>query len=178
MMNSKICHGMIATIIGTLLGGVLLLQSKQMRVFQGLWIFGGLQALGIIFYLAQAINPNPAMTDLAVACQNFVAPPFANQLFMLAINIKNFFGGMESSAFGIFLMDMCNQRFSATQLALLSSLMAFSRMLVSPSGRIVQSIGWPNFFLLSMIIILPSLVLLVFIDRLTPQEKLTSELLD
>jgi MFS transporter, PAT family, beta-lactamase induction signal transducer AmpG len=172
--------GMIATIVGALLGGVLLLPSRRMRVVQGLWIFGGLQALGIIFYffLAQAINPNPAVTNLIVACQNFVAPPFANQLFILAINIENFFGGMESSAFGMFLMNMCNKRFSATQLALLSSLMAFSRMLVSPAGQIIQLIGWPNFFLLSMIIILPSLVLLVFIDRLTPQEKLTSELLD
>jgi MFS transporter, PAT family, beta-lactamase induction signal transducer AmpG len=146
--------GMIATIVGALLGGALLQQSTRMKVFQGLWIFGGLQALGIIFYffLAQAINPNPVVTDLAVACQNFVVPPFANQLFVLAINIESFFGGMESSAFGLFLMNMCNQRFSATQLALL--------------------------FLLSMIIIVPSLVLLVFIDRLASQKDLNSELLD
>jgi MFS transporter, PAT family, beta-lactamase induction signal transducer AmpG len=145
--------GMISTIVGALLGGVLLM---RMTVFQGLWIFGGLQAVGIIFYffLAQAIHPNPAITDLATVCKNFVLPPFSSQLFILAINIENFCAGMESSAFGLFLMNMCNRQFSATQFALLSSLMALSK-----------SIGWSNFFLLSMVVIIPSMLLLVFIDR-------------
>jgi MFS transporter, PAT family, beta-lactamase induction signal transducer AmpG len=156
--------GMIATIVGALLGGVLL---TKMNIFQGLWIFGSLQAIGIIFYflLAQAIHPDPAVTDLAKACQNFVLPPFSAQLFILAINVENFFGGMESSAFGVFLMNMCNQQFSATQFALLSSLMALSKLLVAPSGDIAKAIGWSNFFLLSMVVIIPSLLLLVFIAR-------------
>ncbi len=158
--------GMIATIVGALLGGVLL---TRMTVFQGLWLFGGLQAVGIIFYffLAQLIHPNPAVTDLAAVCKNFVLPPFSSQLFVLSINVENFFAGMESSAFGLFMMNMCNRQFSATQFALLSSLMALSKLLIAPSGDIVKAIGWPNFFLLSMVTIIPSMLLLVFIDRLT-----------
>ena len=156
--------GIIATIIGALLGGVLL---TRMSVFKGLWIFGGLQALGIILYvmLAQASHPDPRVTDLAAVCRSSVQPPFATQLFILAINVENFFGGMESSAFGLFLMNMCNQQFSATQFALLSSLMALSKLLVAPSGDLVKALGWSNFFLVTMLVIIPSLFLLVFIAR-------------
>ncbi len=156
--------GTISTIVGALLGGILL---SRMTVFQGLWIFGGLQALGIIFYflLANIIHPNPAVTDLVTACKNFTPPQFSDQLFIIAINIENFFAGMESSAFGLFLMNMCNRQFSATQFALLSSLMALSKLLVAPAGDIVKAIGWSNFFLLSMVIIIPSLLLLIPISR-------------
>jgi MFS transporter, PAT family, beta-lactamase induction signal transducer AmpG len=161
--------GMIATIVGALLGGVLL---TRMNIFQGLWIFGGLQAVGIIFYfmLAQAVHPDPAVTDLAKVCKSFVLPPFSSQLFILAINVENFCAGMESSAFGVFLMNMCNQQFSATQFALLSSLMALSKLLVAPSGDIVKAIGWSNFFLVTMVVIIPSMLLLVLIDRSTNRQ--------
>ena len=154
--------GIIATIVGALLGGVLL---TRMSVFQGLWIFGGLQAIGIILYvmLAQISHPDP--TVLTKACQNFVQPPFATQLFVLAINVENFFGGMESSAFGLFLMNMCNQQFSATQFALLSSLMALSKLLVAPAGDLVKALGWSNFFLVTMLVIIPSMFLLFLIAR-------------
>ncbi|WP_310410487.1 MFS transporter, partial [Chamaesiphon sp. OTE_8_metabat_110] len=156
--------GIIATIIGALLGGVLL---TRMSVFQGLWIFGGLQAAGIVLYvmLAQVSHPDPRVTDLASVCQNFVQPPFATQLFILAINVENFFGGMESSAFGLFLMNMCNQQFSATQFALLSSLMALSKLLVAPAGDLVKALGWSNFFLVTMLVVIPSMFLLLFIAK-------------
>jgi MFS transporter, PAT family, beta-lactamase induction signal transducer AmpG len=156
--------GIIATIIGALLGGVIL---TRMSVFKGLWLFGGLQALGIIFYvmLAQVSHPDPRVTDLLAVCKNFVQPPVATQLFILAINVENFFGGMESSAFGLFLMNMCNQQFSATQFALLSSLMALSKLLVAPAGDLVKALGWSNFFLVTMLVVIPSMFLLLFIAR-------------
>jgi Uma2 family endonuclease len=142
------------------LGAVLL---KRMSVLKGLLIFGSLQALGIIFYvwLAQMIQPNPSV-DFAIACQNFVLPPYSQWLFFLAITMEQFFGGMEASAFGVFLMYFCNRKYSATQLALLTSLMAFSKTLAAPAGDVVKLMGWSNFFLLTMIIILPSFVLLIF----------------
>ena len=156
--------GIVAAIIGALLGGILL---TRMNVFQGLWIFGGLQAIGIVFYfvLAQTIHPDPAIKDLAKVCQNFVMPPASMQLFILAINVENFCAGMESSAFGLFLMNMCNQQFTATQIALLSGLMALSKLIIAPAGDVIKAIGWSNFFLLSMVVIIPSMILLIFIAR-------------
>jgi PAT family beta-lactamase induction signal transducer AmpG len=145
-----------------------------MSVFKGLWIFGGLQAIGIIFYffLAQIIDPNPAITDITTFCKTFALPPGSDRLFILAINVENFCAGMESSAFGLFLMKMCDRQFSATQFALLSSLMALSKLLVAPAGDLIKAIRWPNFFLLSMVIIIPSMLLLVFIARRSSNDDL------
>ena len=82
---------------------------------------------------------------------------------LAAINVENFCSGLESAAFVAFLMSLCNQRFSATQYSVLSSLVAFSRdILVAPAGLWVQAIGWPAFFLLTAVLALPGLVLLPF----------------
>jgi MFS transporter, PAT family, beta-lactamase induction signal transducer AmpG len=161
--------GTIATIVGALLGGTLLM---RMNTFQGLWIFGILQAVGIILYvfLAQITNPDPTVTDIAKLCQNASISETANILFILAINVENFCGGMESSAFGLFLMNMCNPQFSATQFALLSGLMALSKILTAPSGDLVKALGWSNFFWVTMFVIVPSMLLLVFIARSTKLE--------
>ncbi len=60
-----------------------------------------------------------------------------------------------------FLMSLCNARFTATQFALLSSLMAFSRdILVAPAGVLAEAIGWQWFFLITVIAALPGLALL------------------
>jgi len=59
---------------------------------------------------------------------------------------------------------MCNKRFTATQFALLSSLMAASRdILVAPAGKFAESLGWPGFFLLTVAMAIPPLLLLPFI---------------
>jgi PAT family beta-lactamase induction signal transducer AmpG len=58
-------------------------------------------------------------------------------------------------------MSLCNPKFSATQYALLSSLMAVSRdILVAPAGALAKATGWPVFFLITLIAALPGLFLL------------------
>ena len=132
--------GLLATIVGVLAGGSLL---SQLGVNRSLWVFGGLQAISNLAYLV-----------LAQLGQNY---PF----MVVAINIENFCAGLGTAAFVAFLMSLCNQRFSATQYALLSSLMAVSRdILVAPAGKIAAAIGWPLFFLLTLVAALPGLLLL------------------
>jgi MFS transporter, PAT family, beta-lactamase induction signal transducer AmpG len=60
------------------------------------------------------------------------------------------------------LMALCQQRFSATQFALLSALSAVGRIyLAGPlTPPLVHWLGWPGFFLLTVAIALPGLVLL------------------
>jgi PAT family beta-lactamase induction signal transducer AmpG len=141
--------GIFATIIGTLSGGVVM---TQIGINRALWIFAVLQAIGNLCYFA-----------LALAGKNF-------GLMLTAINVENFCAGLESAAFVAFLMSLCNQRFSATQYALLSSLVAFSRdILVAPSGEWVGMIGWPTFFLLTAVLALPGLLLLPFFAPWNPQ---------
>lgn len=132
--------GLLATIVGTLLGGAFL---SQLGINRSLWVFGGVQALSNLAYFI-----------LAQLGQNY---PF----MVLAINIENFCGGLGTAAFVAFLMSLCDRRFSATQYALLSSLMAVSRdILVAPAGKIAQEMGWSSFFLLTLIAALPGLLLL------------------
>lgn len=132
--------GLIATIVGTLAGGAFLSRWGTNR---SLWIFGGFQALSNLTYFV-----------LANLGYNY---PF----MVLAINIENFCGGLGTAAFLAFFMGLCNPRFSATQYALLSSLYAFSQtVLVAPAGAIAKSTGWPLFFLISMVVALPGLLLL------------------
>lgn len=132
--------GLLATIVGVLAGGAAL---SQLGINRSLWVFGGLQAVSNLAYLV-----------LAQLGQNY---PF----MVVAINIENFCAGLGTAAFVAFLMSLCNQRFSATQFALLSSLMAVSRdLLSSPAGKIAEAIGWPLFFGLSLVAALPGLLLL------------------
>jgi PAT family beta-lactamase induction signal transducer AmpG len=143
--------GLIATIVGALVGGVVL---SRIGINRSLWVFGGLQALSNLAYFILA---QPQFS------QNY-------QLLVLTINIENFCGGLGTAAFVAFLMSLCNQRFSATQYALLSSLMAVSRdILAAPAGSIAKSTGWPTFFLITIIAAVPGLLLLPIFAPWNPQ---------
>jgi len=73
---------------------------------------------------------------------------------------------MGTAAFVAFLMSLCNRRFSATQFALLSAFASIGRVWVGPlAGVLAQSIGWPAFFLGSIVAALPALVLLGALRR-------------
>ncbi|WP_051038500.1 AmpG family muropeptide MFS transporter [Gloeocapsa sp. PCC 7428] len=132
--------GLIATIVGALAGGAIL---SKIGINRSLWVFGGLQAISNLAYFMQA--------QLG---RNY---PF----MVLTINIENFCAGLGTAAFVAFLMSLCNQRFSATQYALLSSLMAVSRdILVAPAGALAESTGWSLFFIISIVAAIPGLLLL------------------
>jgi PAT family beta-lactamase induction signal transducer AmpG len=68
---------------------------------------------------------------------------------------------MGTAAFVAFLMSLCNQRFTATQFALLSAFASVGRVWVGPlAGVLAESIGWPTFFLIAVAMSLPALLLL------------------
>jgi len=132
--------GLLATIVGTLAGGAIL---SKIGIHRSLWVFGALQAVSNLAYFL-----------LAQIGKNY-------SFLVLTINIENFCAGLGTAAFVAFLMNLCNQRFSATQYALLSSLMAVSRdILVAPAGSLAKSTGWPLFFLISIVAAVPGLLLL------------------
>jgi PAT family beta-lactamase induction signal transducer AmpG len=79
----------------------------------------------------------------------------------MVIAFENISGGMGTAAFVAFLMSLCNQRFTATQFALLSAFASVGRVWVGPlAGVLAESIGWPTFFVVSTIAAVPALVLL------------------
>jgi len=132
--------GLVATILGTLTGGALMVRLGMKR---SLWTFGITQAFsGMSFMLLARLGYHYPMMVTAIAAENFCS-------------------GMGNAAYSGFLMSLCNKRFSATQFALLTSLMAVTRVLgSSPSGYLAKTMGWEQYFLFATLAAIPSLILL------------------
>jgi PAT family beta-lactamase induction signal transducer AmpG len=137
--------GMIATIGGTLLGGALL---SKWKIKKSLWVFGILQALsGFSFFLLAKVGHSYPM-------------------MMAAICVENVCSGLATAAFTAFMMNLCDKRFTATQYALLTSFMAITRIMVqTPSGYIAKALGWEMYFIISIVISIPGLLLLTRYDK-------------
>ena len=68
---------------------------------------------------------------------------------------------MGTAAYVAFMASLTNKRFTATQYALLSSLMGVPRIMASaPTGYIAELIGWEGFFVLCTLIAIPGLLIL------------------
>jgi PAT family beta-lactamase induction signal transducer AmpG len=137
--------GLVATIVGTLAGGVLM---PKLGMKRSLWVFGLIQGVSTMtFWL------------LARAGHDYT-------LMVSAIGIENFCSGMGNAAYAAFLMSICDRRYTATQYALFSSLMALTRIGGgAPTGYMVNYLGWPNFFLVCLAAMIPGLLLLTRFDK-------------
>jgi PAT family beta-lactamase induction signal transducer AmpG len=132
--------GLVATIVGALVGGALL---ARVSLYRALMWFGVLQAVSNFGYWLIAVSEKsyPLMTA--------------------AIAVENLCGGLGTAAFVAFLMALTDRRYTAAQYALLSALAAVGRVYVGPvAGVLVEAMGWPTFFLLTVVAALPGLVLL------------------
>jgi PAT family beta-lactamase induction signal transducer AmpG len=90
---------------------------------------------------------------------------------MLAVTIavENLSGGLGTAAFVAYLSSLCNTAFTATQYALLSSLMAVARTVLSaPGGWIAAHVDWVSFFMLTTGAAVPGLLFLLWIARKFP----------
>ena len=132
--------GLVSVIFGAMAGGTLMV---RLGLFRSLMIFGILQALSnLSFILLAWIGKSYGMLIFAVAFENLSS-------------------GMGTASFVSLLMALCNQRYSATQYALLSSLSALGRTFIAPtSGYVVESLGWSVFFLITAVSAIPGLWLL------------------
>jgi len=133
--------GLAATIVGVLAGGAWLARAP---LWSALMTFGVLQAVSNLGYWVLAVSPKslPLMAG--------------------AIGLENLCGGLGTAAFVAFLMALTDARFSAAQFALLSALAAVGRVYVGPTaGVLVETTGWPTFFVISVFTALPALWMLM-----------------
>lgn len=136
--------GFWATIAGGLVGGIVLL---KMRIRHALLGFGVLQAASTVGFSLLALVGNSVPALAAV------------------IAFENFSGGMGTAAYVAYMASITNRKFTATQYALLSSLMGVPRVLASaPTGFMAESLGWFLFFALCAAVAVPGLLLLRWID--------------
>lgn len=146
--------GFWATVIGGLLGGVLIL---RLGLYRSLWTFGVLQAIGLIGFVILA-RLGHSLPGLA-----------------LAVSSENLFSGMATTAYVAFMANLTNKKFTATQYALLSSLMGIPRVIVNtPTGYLAEWLGWEGFFLFCMLSTIPGLWLLTRFRSWMEAERETS----
>lgn len=132
--------GLIATFVGTVAGGVV---TARLGVGRSLWVGALAQALSNLGYVAIAVvDPSPGVMFAALA-------------------VEGGSSALASVGFGVLLMRLTDKRFSATQFALFTSLVGIARTFVGPpAGMLADALGWRDFFLLTVPVALPGMVLL------------------
>ena len=141
--------GFWATIAGAGIGGIAIL---RLGISRCLWIFGVLQAMSTACFalLARVGDFLPALAGV--------------------IAFENFSSGMGTSAFVAFMASITNKKFTATQYALLSSLMGIPRVFASaPTGFMAKTMGWEGFFIFCTLIAIPGMMILQKFAPWTPR---------
>lgn len=132
-----------SSILGTALGGLLML---KLSVNKALWLFGFVQICSILGYAALAKIGNNLYALFAAASFEYLGV------------------GLGAVALWAFMAKQTSTRFTATQLALLTSLTAVPRTIANAStGFIIEAVGYFNFYLLCVLLAVPGLVLLKFV---------------
>jgi MFS transporter, PAT family, beta-lactamase induction signal transducer AmpG len=138
--------GLAATLIGGFAGGFV---ARRYSLSASLWIGGVLQAVA-----------NLSFSWLALAGLSQWALAFA-------ITAENFTSAIGTVIFVAYLSALCrNPLHTATQYALLTALAAVGRTyLSSGAGFVAKATGWPLFFMICVVVAVPSLILLTWLQR-------------
>ncbi|HEY5597414.1 MAG TPA: MFS transporter [Kiloniellales bacterium] len=140
--------GLLATLGGVIVGGLLV---ARYGLYPSLAIGGVLQAATNLLYAVQA--------------------DIGHDIVFLALTIgaDNFTGGLGSAAFVAYLSGLCSRAFTGTQFALLTSLMAVGRTVLSSGGGwLADRLDWVSFFTLTAALAVPGLLLLWWLTRPKP----------
>lgn len=138
--------GLAATLIGGFAGGFV---ARKYPLATSLWIGGLLQAVA-----------NLSFSWLALAGVNQWALAFA-------ITTENFTSAIGTVIFVAYLSALCQSPLhTATQYALLTALAAVGRTyLSSGAGYVAKETGWPMFFVICVLVAVPSLIVLAWLQR-------------
>ena len=115
----------------------------RIGINRSLWIFGVLQAVSTAGFavLARIGHNIPALS--------------------VVIGFENLSGGMGTAAYAAFMASITNKKFTATQYALLTSLMGVPRVIASaPTGLLAKHMGWFDFFIACTLIAIPGMLIL------------------
>lgn len=146
--------GVVANVAGVLAGGIFV---AWVGLWRALLIGGVLQAVTNLLFAAQA----QIGADL--------------RMLAVAIGADGFTGGLAASAFVAYLSSLCRTGMSATQYALLTSLMAVGRtVLSSGSGWLADRVPWTPFFVITTALAIPGLLLLAWLWRRHAQAPATA----
>ena len=141
-------YGLVATIAGGFLGGIL---ASRIGVMRGLFIGAVLAAASNLLFA-------------------YLATQDANvNLLIAVITADNLSAGFAVASFVAYLSALTSVTFTATQYALFSSIMLLvPKALAGYSGSIVTATGYPGFFVITALLGLPVLLLVYWAGKLAP----------
>jgi PAT family beta-lactamase induction signal transducer AmpG len=143
----------LVTIVFSMLGGFL---NARIGLIKGLLVGG----------LAMAAS-NLMFSWIAVDAARTGHP--SQNLYIATIVVDGFTSAMSTVAFVAFISYLTSHTYTATQYALLGALGTLGRTVVSgASGYVVDALGgnWSLFFVITALMVLPSLALLIDVGRL------------
>ncbi len=131
-----------ASVAGGILGGVWLV---RIGIARGLWIFGIAQivsTLGFAWLASQGVHATSLDLGAVIALEAFGA-------------------GLGTAAFTAYIASTTDERYTATQFALFTSLASVPRTFANAgTGYLVDSTGWFHFFILCAVLAIPGMLLL------------------
>jgi len=137
--------GWITTVVFTLIGGWFAFRAG---VVKALFVAGAAMAL----------------TNLMFSWLAWAGP--SKGLFALAVVVDDIAAAFATVAFVTFISLLVDRTYTATQYALLASIATFGRTTIAAfSGSMVDSLGgnWGLFFIITTVMVIPSLIVLWFI---------------
>ena len=143
--------GIGSILLGGLSAGFILMRYS---LYRSLFLFGLLQALTNIFFVALAIHgKNTTLLAVGVFSDNFAA-------------------GLASTALVALFMRLVNKKFTGTQFSMLVALSTLPRIFSGPVAANIQlSIGWVGLYELSIIFALAFIPFLMKIKEQTKENK-------
>ncbi|WP_288998351.1 MFS transporter [uncultured Psychrobacter sp.] len=137
--------GVIMAIAGGFLGGLL---AQRFRIMHAMMIGAILACATNLLFVLLTYNPGSL------------------PIMYMAVIFDNLAAGLASAVFIAFLSALTSIRFTAVQYAIFSSLMTLiPKVMGGYSGSIVDSMGYPFFFIFTFAIGIPILALIYFVDK-------------
>ncbi len=153
--------GVIMTITGSFIGGIIALRIGVMKALQSAAILVVITNLLFCWLTQVGLNH----TDLSFSVPLIGDMAFPAEL-ALVITIDNLVQGLSLAAFIAWLSSLTNVSFTATQYAIFSSIMTMLPKVIGGfSGTYVDAFGYTNFFLFASAIGLPVIALIHFLQK-------------
>ncbi len=154
--------GLWPAVVGALLGG---LWMVRLGINRALWLFGVVQLVSIFGFAWLAAQGQ----FIAIGGEERVA-------LALVIGLEALGVGLGTAAFVAFIARSTHPAYTATQMALFTSLAAVPRTFVNASaGWLVEQLGWLNFFWLCAALAVPGMLLLVKVAPWHGEDKAASQ---
>jgi len=133
--------GMFALFGGAFLGGIIMI---RLGIANSLWVFGILQAI-------------------STACFALLVVVGKNHVLLTGIVTFEFLAtGLGQAAYASYMAVQTNKRFTATQYAMMTSLMAIPGTVAAAiTGYMAEYLGWSGFYIVCALVALPGMLLLI-----------------